>query len=110
MHRHRARGAQGKRPHLILTGGIVTIRGIRIALVFAAPDCLRPGVGDALLARLAPWFPRLPIMLAAPREKPSRAYAAFDTRQLLPELDLAGMVEQTIDLDLAPPDDAAPPF
>jgi len=95
---------------LILTGGIVTIRGIRIALVFAAPDCLRPGVGDALLARLAPWFPRLPIMLAAPREKPSRAYAAFDSRQLLPELDLAGMVEQTIDLDLAPPDDAAPPF
>ncbi|WP_313168473.1 hypothetical protein [Massilia oculi] len=95
---------------MILTGGIVTIRGIRIALVFAAPDCLRPGVGDALLARLAPWFPRLPIMLAAPREKPSRAYAAFDSRQLLPELDLAGMVEQTIDLDLAPPDDAAPPF
>ncbi|WP_208280726.1 hypothetical protein [Massilia oculi] len=95
---------------MILTGGIVTIRDIRIALVFAAPDCLRPGVGDALLARLAPWFPRLPIMLAAPREKPSRAYAAFDTRQLLPELDLAGMVEQTIDLDLAPPDDAAPPF
>lgn len=95
---------------MILTGGIVTIRHIRIALVFAAPDCLRPGVGDALLARLAPWFPRLPIMLAAPREKPSRAYAAFDTRQLLPELDLAGMVEHTIDLDLAPPDDAAPPF
>jgi hypothetical protein len=95
---------------LILTGGIVTIRGIRIALAFADPDCLRPGVGDALLARLAPWFPRLPIMLAAPREKPSRVYAAFDTRRLLPELDLAGMVEQTIDLDLAPPDDTAPPF
>lgn len=95
---------------MILTGGIVTIRGIRIALAFADPDCLRPGVGDALLARLAPWFPRLPIMLAAPREKPSRVYAAFDTRRLLPELDLAGMVEQTIDLDLAPPDDTAPPF
>ncbi|EKU80687.1 hypothetical protein ABIB42_002390 [Massilia sp. UYP32] len=93
-----------------LTGGIVTVRGVRIALVFADPDCLRPGVGDALLARLGPWFPRLPIMLAAPRARPSRAYAAFDTHQLLAELDLAGMVEQTIDLDLAPPDDAAPPF
>lgn len=93
-----------------LTGGIVTVRGVRLALVFADPDCLRPGVGDALLARLGPWFPRLPIMLAAPRARPSRAYAAFDTRQLLPELDLAGMLEQTIDLDLAPPDDAAPPF
>ncbi|WP_314443298.1 hypothetical protein [Massilia timonae] len=93
-----------------LTSGIVTVRGVRIALVFADADCLRPGVGDALLARLGPWFPRLPIMLAAPRERPSRAYAAFDTRQLLPELDLDGMLEQTIDLDLAPPDDAAPPF
>ena len=86
------------------------MRGVRIALVFADPDCLRPGVGDALLARLGPWFPRLPIMLAAPRARPSRAYAAFDTHQLLAELDLSGMVEQTIDLDLAPPDDAAPPF
>jgi hypothetical protein len=95
---------------LRLTGGIVTVRGVRIALVFADPDCLRPGVGDALLARLGPWFPRLPIMLAAPRARPSRAYAEFDTHQLLAELDLAGMVEQTIDLDLAPPDDAAPPF
>lgn len=93
-----------------LIGGIVTVRGIRMALVFADPDCLRAGVGDALLARLGPWFPRLPIMLAAPRARPSRAYAAFDTHQLLAELDLAGMVEQTIDLDLAPPDDAAPPF
>jgi len=110
MHRHRARGAQGKRPHLRLTGGIVTVRGIRMALVFADPGSLRAGAGDALLARLGPWFPRLPIMLAAPRERPLQAYAAFDTRALLPELDLAGMVEQSIELDLPPADDTAPPF
>lgn len=110
MHRHRARGAQGKRPHLKLTGGIVTVRGIRMALVFADPGCLRAGVGDALLARLGPWFPRLPIMLAAPRAHPTQAYAQFDTRPLLPELDLAGMVEREIDLDGAPPDDSTLPF
>jgi hypothetical protein len=110
MHRHRARGAQGKRPHLRLTAGIVTVRGVRMALVFADPGSLRAGVGDALLARLGPWFPRLPIMLVAPRANPTRAYAQFDTRALLPELDLAGMVEREIDLDGPPPDDSAPPF
>jgi len=110
MHRHRARGAQGKRPHLRLAGGTVTVRGIRMALVFADPASLRAGVGDALLARLGPWFPRLPIMLVAPREQPSQAYAAFDTRALLPQLDLAGMVELEIDLSGSPPDATAPPF
>ena len=109
MHRHRPRGTQGKRPHLILASGIVTVRGIRMALVFADPDCLRAGVGDALLARLGPRFPRLPIMLAAPRTRPTLAYAAFDTRALLPELDLADMVELKIDLGQPPPEDA-PPF
>ncbi|RNF32721.1 hypothetical protein NM04_00530 [Massilia aurea] len=95
---------------MTLTGGIVTVRGIRMALVFTDHDCLRAGAGDALLARLGPWFPRLPIMLAAPRAHPTQAYAQFDTHALLPELDLAGMVERKIDLDGPPPDDTAPPF
>ena len=95
---------------MTLTGGIVTVRGVRMALVFAPPDCLRAGAGDALLARLGPWFPRLPIMLAAPRAHPTLAYAQFDTHALLPELDLARMVEQEIDLDGPPPDDSTLPF
>ncbi|WP_137171902.1 hypothetical protein [Massilia sp. HP4] len=93
-----------------LTGGIVTARGIRIALAFVEPGMLRAGAGDALLARLGSWFPRLPIMLVAPRANPVLAYAQFDTRALLPELDLAGMVELYIDLDRPSPDDTAPPF
>ena len=110
MHCHRPRGTQGKRPHLKLTGGIVTVRGIRLALAFVDPGMLRAGAGDALLARLGPWFPRLPIMLVAPRAHPALAYAQFDTHALLPALDLAGMVELHIDLDRPPPDDTAPPF
>ena len=110
MHRHRPRGAQGKRPHLKLTGGIVDLRGIRMAVVFAEPAMLQAGAGAALLARLGAWFPRLPIMLVAPRANPVLAYAQFDTRALLSELDLAGMVEQQIDLDRPPPDDTALPF
>ncbi|MGF6274684.1 hypothetical protein ABIB38_003067 [Massilia sp. UYP11] len=93
-----------------LTGGIVTVRGVRMALVFADPDCLRAGSGDALLARLGPFFPRLPIMLAAPRAHPTLSYAQFDSRALLRELDLTGMVEREIDIDVPPPDDTAPPF
>jgi hypothetical protein len=95
---------------LTLTGGIVTVRGIRMALVFADSGSLRAGAGDVLLARLGPWFPRLPVMLVAPRAHPTLAYAQFDTHALLPELDLAGMVEREIDLDGQPPDDTTPPF
>ncbi|MDY0977093.1 hypothetical protein SOM61_19185 [Massilia sp. CFBP9012] len=95
---------------MTLTGGIVTVRGIRLALVFTPPDCLRTGAGDALLARLGPWFPRLPVMLAAPRAHPTLAYAQFDAHALLPELDLADMVEREIDLDGPPPDDSTLPF
>lgn len=93
-----------------LIGGIVTVRGIRMALAFVEPSMLRAGAGDALLARLGRWFPRLPIMLVAPRANPVLAYAQFDTCALLPELDLTGMVELHIDLDCPPPDDMAPPF
>ena len=110
MHRHRPGGAQGKRPYLKLSGGIVTVRGIRLAVVFAEPAMLRAGAGDALLARLGPWFPQLPIMLVAPRANPALAYAQFETRALLPALDLADMVECEIDLDRPPPDDTALPF
>lgn len=81
-----------------------------MGLAFADPGMLRAGAGDALLARLGPWFPRLPIMLVASRVNPVLAYAQFDTHALLPELDLAGMVEFEIDLDRVPPDEAAPPF
>jgi len=95
---------------LTLAGGIVTVRGVRLALVFADPGLLQAGIGDALLARLGPWFPRLPIMLVAPCAHPVLAYAHFDTRALLPALDLAGMVEREIDLDRPPPDDTAVPF
>ena len=93
-----------------LSGGIVTVRGIRMGLAFADPGILRAGAGDALLARLGPWFPRLPIMLVAPQVNPVLTYAQFDTRALLSELDLEGMVEFEIDLDRAPLDDTAPPF
>lgn len=95
---------------MTLAGGILTVRGIRMAVAFAAPQLLRPGVGDALLMQLGPWFPGLPIMLLSIDAGAPLAYASFDTRDLLPQLDLSGMVVYQIDLDQPPPDTRQAPF
>lgn len=95
---------------MILRAGIVSVRGVRIALAFAPARYLGPGVGDALLARLTPYFPGLPIMLVSIKGGKRRAYATFDTSTLLAELDLDGIEEHPVDLDATPPDTRAPPF
>lgn len=95
---------------MILRAGIVSVRGVRIALAFAPARYLGPGLGDALLARLTPYFPGLPIMLVSIKGGKRRAYATFDTSTLLAELDLDGIEEHPVDLDAAPPDTRAPPF
>jgi hypothetical protein len=95
---------------LILRAGIVSVRSVRIALAFAPARYLGPGVGDALLARLTPYFPGLPIMLVSIKGGKRRAYATFDTSTLLAELDLDGIEEHPVDLDAPPPDTREPPF
>ena len=110
MHRDRSRRAQRERPHLTLAGGILTVLGIRMAVVFADPGLLQPGPGDALLLRLGPWFPGLPIMLLSRDASTPLAYASFDARPLLAQLDLSGMVVHDIDLGLLPPDGRDMPF
>jgi len=110
MQRDRPRRAQRERPDLTLAGGIVNLRGICMALVFAEPGLLRAGVGDALLLRLGPWFPCLPIMLLSNAPGAPLAYASFDARPFLSQLDLSGMTLHDIDLRLAPPDHREAPF
>lgn len=83
---------------------------MRLAVVYADPGLLQPGPGDALLLRLGPWFPGLPIMLVSLALNVPMAYASFDTRALLAELDLAGMPVHEIDLVLRPPDPQDLPF
>ena len=43
---------------------VAELKGVRVAIAFAPPSWVAPGVGDALLARLRPYFPTLPILLA----------------------------------------------
>jgi hypothetical protein len=95
---------------LKLRAGIVNMRGMRLALAFVATDFLVAGAADALLARLTPYFPGLPIMLVAQDAGGRRAYASFDTAALLAELDLSNMKACEIDLDLPAPDMRALPF
>lgn len=94
----------------IVSTAVTMVRGIRMVLAFPHPSYVRPGVGDVLLARLAPHFPTLPIMLVSAKASNARAYATFETDALLAELDLAGLVLTEVDLDLVPVRDAEPPF
>ena len=95
---------------MTLRAGIVTIRGVRIAVALVQARYLGAGMGDTLLARLTPYFPGLPIMLVSIKATQRRAYATFDTAALLAELDLDGMEEREVDLDIPPPDMRELPF
>lgn len=93
-----------------LRTGIVDVRGVRLALAFVRPEQAAPGVGDALLKRLAPWFPTLPIMLVSLDSRIPRVHATFETDILFVALDLGDIVTHEIDLDQPPPDSAELPF
>jgi hypothetical protein len=89
---------------------VTVLRGVRVAVAFPPPAWVVPGMGDALLARLQPHFPALPVMLAALQPHGVRTHAAFQSRRLVEDTDL-GVVRRTeIDLDRPPrqPDDPLP--
>jgi len=94
----------------MLRAGIVTVRGVRLALAFVPENFLKVDAGDALLTRLTPYFPGLPIMLVAVDASGPRTYATFDTAALLAELDLSDIEARDIDLDTPAPDTRALPF
>lgn len=87
---------------------IAELKGVRLALAFAPPDWVRPGPGDALIARLAPYLPPLPVMLVG---DDGRTYAPFQTHEFAARLRRAALATVVVDLDAAPPPRAcAPPF
>jgi hypothetical protein len=93
---------------------LAELKGVRVAIAFPPPAWVAPGVGDALLERLKPYFPALPLMLAAHRRRPGappRVHAAFQAGALSEGIDLDAFPRRTIDLDLAPPlAESLPPF
>jgi hypothetical protein len=90
---------------------VAELKGVRVALAFAPPAWVAPGVGDVLLERLRPHFPTLPMMLVSLHRHGMRSHAAFQAQALVEGTDLAHLPRTTIDLDVPPPPpDAPPPF
>lgn len=82
---------------------VTVLKGVRVALAFPPPAWVVPGIGDALLARLQPHFPALPVMLVTRQPHGVRAHAAFQAQALVDGAALDGLETAEIDLDLPPP-------
>jgi len=90
---------------------VAVLKGVRVAVAFPPPAWVTPGMGDALLARLQPYFPALPVMLASITPHGVRAHAAFQAQALVEGSELAGLERIEIDLAMPPPmPEEAPPF
>ena len=88
---------------------LTELKGVRVAVAFPPPAWVTPGMGDALLARLRPYFPALPIMLAARQKHGVRTHAAFQAQALVGDADLGALARTEIDLDVAPSAPEQPP-
>lgn len=66
-------------------------------MVFPHESYIQPGVGDDLINRIAPYVPPMGIMLVAEAPSP-RAYARFETHELLPILLVTKLRKFQIDL------------
>jgi len=89
---------------------VTVLKGVRVAVAFPPPAWVVPGMGDALLARLQPHFPALPVMLAALQAHGVRTHAAFQSQLLVEGADLGALPRVEIDLDCPPsaPDSPLP--
>ncbi|MEH6434328.1 hypothetical protein [Massilia sp. DD77] len=83
---------------------LTELRKVRLVVAFPHESYVRPGVGDDLIARLAPYLPPWGIMLVAEGDQP-HAHAAFETKELLPLLAETKLTRFDIDLDVPPEDD-----
>lgn len=90
---------------------LAELKGVRVAVAFPPPGWVVPGIGDALLERLRPYFPTLPIMLASTGSDGVRAHAAFQAQALVEGCDLGELLRIDFDLDVPPAEpDVPPPF
>jgi hypothetical protein len=90
---------------------VTVLKGVKVAVAFPPPAWVTPGMGDALLARLQPHFPALPVLLASSTRHGVRAHAAFQAQALVEGSELGLLPRVTIDLDQPPPmPEEAPPF
>ena len=83
---------------------LTELRGARLVVVFPHESFVQPGPGDDLINRVAPYLPAMGIMLVAEGAVP-RAYAKFDTHELLPLLLTTPLRKFEINLSRPPEND-----
>lgn len=81
-----------------------------LAIVLVDSADTLPERGAAMLTRLQPHFPTLPIMLVSIEDNGFRAYATFQTSELLALVQLEHVEFVEIDVDAGPADAGALPF
>ena len=88
---------------------VVMLCGTRLAVALVESHFTRES-GALLTQRLKPHFPALPIMFVSLEDNGFRAYASFQTAELLAMLQLSALTFAEIDLAVSPSDDSAIPF
>lgn len=78
------------------------IGGSPLLVALVDSDFTRPAAGDALMARIQPHFPTMPIMLVSIEASGFRAHAAFQTGALLALLQLEQLTFSSLDIDKPP--------
>jgi hypothetical protein len=88
----------------------ITLGETRLALILVDSADTLPERGPALLVRLQPHFPALPIMLVSIEDNGFRAFATFQTSELLALVQLEHVNFVEIDIDARPADADVLPF
>lgn len=88
----------------------VNVGNARLAIVLVDSADTLPERGAALLVRLQPYFPALPIMLVSVEDNGFRAFATFQTSELLALVQLEHVAFVDVDIDAPYADAATLPF
>lgn len=88
----------------------VNVGNARLAIVLVDSADTLPERGAALLVRLQPYFPALPIMLVSVEDNGFRAFATFQTSELLALVQLQHVAFVDVDIDAPSADAATLPF
>ncbi|MDQ1829788.1 hypothetical protein [Massilia scottii] len=88
----------------------ITVGGSELAIVLVDSTDTLPERGAALLVRLQPYFPALPIMLVSIENNGFRAFATFQTSELLALVQLEHVTFVDVDVSALPADTEALPF
>lgn len=93
-----------------LSAAIATLNDTDIAIVLVDSAFTVDPAGTVLLHSLRPHFPTLPVMIVSIERNGFRAFATFQTAQLLAILQLEELTFVKFNVSCPPEDTTAPPF